>query len=56
MYNSGKYTKHNTTGIYFIHYVKECNHEVIKGFLNPDNYASKGLKKRRAEQYNLFIQ
>ena len=56
MYNSGKNTKHNITGIYFIHYVKECNHEVIKGFLNPDNYASKGLKKRRAAQFNLFNQ
>lgn len=53
-YNSGKYTKHNVTGIYFVYYVKNCNKEAIKGFLNPANYRSAGLKKRRDAEYYLF--
>jgi len=53
-YNAWKYKKHNITWIYFVNYVKECNKEVIKWFLNPDNYQSKWLKKRRKAEYDLF--
>ena len=54
IYNSWKYTKHIKTWLFFIHYVKNCDKEQIEGYLNPIYYQSKGMKKRRARQYDLF--
>ncbi len=54
MYNSWANTKHNVTWIPFYDYVVSCNKQVINWFLNPNNYKSKWLKKRRQAQYNYF--
>jgi len=54
MYNSGRFTKHNTTWIPFVTYVKRCDKKTVNSFLYPWNYTSKWLKKRRNSEYIAF--
>lgn len=54
MYNSWPYTLDSRWMYTFTYYVQECKKTAIKSFLDPKNYVSKWLKKRREVQYNYF--
>ena len=55
IYNAWINRKHNRTWIPFRTYVEACNHWVIEWFLNPRNYASVWLQRRRQAQYNYWV-